>query len=220
MIKTILRNNIVLFYMFMAVLVYLILLFMSIRLDPMKISFSESFHLYLLLSLGTNVISVGYFIFGFTFDYHRLLNFSSFKLLKKHIINSTITMIISSFIGFTILLFFIYVFNNQMIDNYVYLSFLNTLFNIPFCIILSIFVTKRLSLFDNKFIMSAQMPKSYIMFFLQVIVGAVFYFILSKINYSYIIILLIVKYLIFFINLKKIAQYLNHKVKNEYIRNK
>lgn len=220
MIKTIFRNNVVLFYMLMGILVYFILLFISIRLDPQKVNFSDSFHLYLLLSLSINIISTGYFIFGFTFDYHRLLNFSSIGLFNKYIIDNIITMIISSFIGFIILLLCIYFFNNEMISNYVYLSFLNSLFNIPSNIILSIYATKRLSLYDNKFIIAAQMPKNYIIFIVQCTFGVIFYFILSEISYIYIFVMLIITYLIFFINLNKIALYLQNKIRDEYIRNK
>ena len=220
MIKTILRNNIVLFYFLIGILLYLGLIFLCTKIDPNKVPNYSFFQLYVYMILAINIIGTGYFVFGFTFDYHILLNFSSDIVFKKYIFKSVINMIISSLIGYLGLFLSIYYFNNNFINDYIYLSFVNVIFNIPFNIILSIFSTKRFSLFDNKFIIAAQMPKSYIIFIAQCVWGAVFYYIFSKINYIYIIILLITEYLFFFVNINRIALYLKNKVKNEYIRSR
>ena len=77
MIKTILRNNIVLFYFLIGILLYLGLIFLCTKIDPNKVPNYSFFQLYVYMILAINIIGTGYFVFGFTFDYHILLNFSS-----------------------------------------------------------------------------------------------------------------------------------------------
>lgn len=163
--------------------------------------------------LTLNILNIGYYNFGFSFDYYIVVNYRSANGIRKYLLNQLIRMIISISIGISVMILLLLILNR--IDENIIRLILFSICLIPVQMFFYIFLFKKINLFDNKFVIIKQTILNYISPMLQIGFIVLFYFLFSNLTYSIILLLLI--YTVFFYSLKSLTTIFIKRINDEYI---
>ncbi len=209
--KQIFRNWLPAVYLSIGILSFLLFLVLISVSKEDKISWM----LFTVGGLSLNVLNIGYFNFGFSFDYHKLLNIRSTIQIRKFLNDQFRTVICCTLISSFLMILLLFA-ENKINDKVIYII-LCAITLIPCQIVCYIILFRKLNLFDTRFIIIKQTALNYLTSVIQIIFILSYYFLINNLVQS--LLLLIVIYLIFFFKLKYLVSLLIKKINDEYIRN-
>ena len=207
--KQIFRNWLPCVYFFIGVFVFLFFLFLVFISEKGD----SNWMLFTIGALSLNILNIGYYNFGFSFDYYTLINSKSELEIRKFLLNQFFRIIISVCIGASITALLLFILNK--IDTNVIHIILCAICLIPIQIVAYILLFRKINLFDNKFIIIKQTGINYLTSILQIGFISLFYFLFNDITYSIILLLLI--YVVFFYKVKSLVTIFIKKINDEYI---
>ncbi len=207
--KQIFRNWLPCLHFFIGALMFLFFLFL-LYLSNGKFDW----RLFTMGALTLNTLNIGYYNFGFSFDYYKLLNYKSEIQIKKYLKNQFMRIVICVCTGTSIMMLSLFVSGN-IIDENILRMIICAICLIPIQIVLYIILFKKIDLFDNKFIIIKQTALNYFVPMLQIGFINLFYFLINSITYSIILLLLI--HVIFFYKLNSLVFIFIKKINDEYI---
>jgi len=121
-----------------------------------KVSLLYDFNFFLLGAITINFLNLGYFGFGFSYDYNVLLILNSENLLKKYLFNKTILLAQVIIVNYLILLIFL-LFKFSVEKFFILNSILFCgLSLIPLQVFLYILLFKKINFIENKFVIIRQ----------------------------------------------------------------
>lgn len=207
--KQIFRNWLPCVHFFLGILMFLFFLFL------LYISKGNEYdwRLFTLGVLTLNILNIGYYGFGFSYDYYILVNYKSKNLIKKYLMSQFIRIIISVCIGIFIMMLLLFILDK--IDENILHMILCAICLIPIQILFYIILFKKIDLFDNKFIIIKQTALNYILPMLQIGFIVLFYYFFNNIIFSIVLLLLI--YIVFFYKVKSLVTIFIKKINDEYI---
>lgn len=209
--KQIFRNWLPAVYLSIGILSFLLFLIL------VSISKESTFNwmIFTIGALSLNILNIGYFNFGFSFDYHKILNIRNKLQIKKFLIDQFKRILFCTFICSSILLLFLSA--GDRINEKTISIIVCTLNLIPLQITCYILLFKKMNLFDNKFSIIRQTGMNYLTSAIQIILIIIYYFSINNLVHS--LLLLTAAYLIFFFGLQNLTDFFIKKINDEYIRN-
>jgi hypothetical protein len=214
LIKQILRNKTPLVHFVLGLSVNFIFGFLLIF---SKVSLLYDFNFFLLGAITINFLNLGYFGFGFSYDYNVLLILNSENLLKKYLFNKTILLaqvIIVNYLILLIFLFFKFSVEKFFILNSILFCGLSL---IPLQVFLYILLFKKINFIENKFVIIRQSLVNFLSPLFQVLFIGLYFFLYNS-NVIFFVLFLICYFSIFCIRFNFILKLLTSKISNEYIR--
>lgn len=163
-------------------------------------------------AITLNILNIGFYSFGFSFDYYILLNCRDRKLIKKYLNKQFIRILISILLGSLI------VFTLNKISENILRIVLCAMCLIPIQILCYIVLFRKINLYDNKFTIIKQTAINYFVPMIQVVLIILFYLLCNDMTYA--IILLLVIHITFFYKLDYIVAVFIKKINYEYTGNR
>ncbi|CAA7392719.1 hypothetical protein CHRY9393_03396 [Chryseobacterium fistulae] len=208
--KQIFRNWLPCIYFFIGIFMYLFFLFLVFITEK-----GDTSWIYFTIgALSLNILNIGYYNFGFSFDYYNLINFKSELYIRRFLINHIFRIMISILMSSSIMILMLFVLNK--IDEKVINIILCAICLIPIQILSYTLLFRKINLFDNKFVIIKQTGINYLTSILQIGFISLFYFLFDNIMYS--ILLLSFIYFIFFYKINSLVTVFINKINDEYIR--
>lgn len=210
-IKTIVRNNLPLFYFLMSIIASFTVC--SVYFIFFAKALENSSYIYLMLLIfALDPLSISYYLFSFSYDYNTLTNMNNLLQIRKYIMSKIVFYII--FILFSNFLFVIislildrFYFENILYANLVILTVL------PINIFLSIMYFQKVNLFENKFLILTQKPNGYFLTLIQVI----FAIIIQFCGYKYILLFTVLVIVLFVMYFNKMTILFKNRITREYL---
>lgn len=207
--KQIFRNWLPFVHFFLGVLMFLFFNLLLFFYDESKFDW----RMFTMGAITLNILNIGFYGFGFSFDYCILLNYRDREFIKKYLMKQFIRITISVFIGSLITIFMLFALDK--ISENILRIILCAICLIPIQILCYIVLFRKIDLYDNKFTIIKQTAINYIVPMVQVGLIVLFYLLCSDIIYA--ILLLLVIHITFFYKLDYIVAVFIKKINDEYI---